>query len=460
VRTAQLRKAPAPPPLRPWSRIWRYLLAGGLALVAWLVVVDDLLPDDLTHVPDLVNGVIVLDLFLGLCSLALLPLRRRYPVLVAATTVAMSSASAAAFGASVLAAVSMATRRRVRGVLVVGVFWLAATLVYEVLYRRTFETTGADYPALLSWVAGGLVLAVYGICVATGFYVGARRELIANLQERAVTAEREQALRTEAAREAERTRIAREMHDVLAHRISLVALHAGALAYRADLTREETAEAAGVIRDNAHLALTELRQVLGVLRSDHAASAVPGAGHSGGSGTWDGGAGQGSVHGAGADAGAGPGHAQEQPVEPPQPTLAQIDELVAETAGLGTTVRLDVTHLPDGAAAALAELPVTSSRTAYRIIQEALTNARKHAPGAPVDVRLGGGPGGLLTVEVRNQPVAGRHEHPLGAPPPGAGVGLTGMTERAHLVGGLLEHGFEEDGSFAVRAWLPWEEDE
>ncbi|PFG39683.1 signal transduction histidine kinase [Georgenia soli] len=460
MTTPAVRQLPPPPRLRPWSRIWRYLLAGGLALVAWITVVDDLLPDEpAAAVPDVVNGVIVLDLFLGVVALALLPLRRRYPVLVASGTVALSAASAAAFGASVLAAVSMATRRRVRGVLVVGAFWLAATLVYETMYGRTFEATGVDYPAVYSWVGGGLVLAVYGICVATGFYVGARRELVANLHERAVTAEREQALRAEAAREAERTRIAREMHDVLAHRISLVAMHAGAVAYRTDLSREETTRAAGIIQDNAHLALTELRQVLGVLRSDDgAASSRDGAASlRGGAASLQGGAtsGEGSSNG---------GTSAERPVEPPQPTLAQLDVLVTETTGTGSAVRLDVSGLPGGDAAALAELPVTTSRTAYRILQEALTNTRKHARGVPVDVRLGGGPGGLLTIEVQNASAIAAATARAGTPlavaaPPGAGVGLTGLTERAHLVGGVLEHGFEEDGSFAVRAWLPWEDE-
>lgn len=412
--------------------MWRYLLAGGLALVAWTVVVDDLLPEDpAAAVPGLVNGVIALDLLLGVLALALLPLRRRFPAVVASATVALSAASAAAFGASVLAAVSMATRRRGRDVVVVGLFWLAATLVYETLYRRAWLSLGEVYPAEFSYAAGGLVLATYAICVAIGFYIGARRELVANLHERAETAEREQALRAEAAREAERTRIAREMHDVLAHRISLVALHAGALAYRTDLGREETAEAAGVIQDNAHRALIELRQVLGVLRAD---------GPDGPDGRSPDGSG-------GLDAGT-------PPAEPPQPTLALLEPLLAETAGTGTTVRLDVAGLPRGDASALAALPATSSRTAYRILQEALTNARKHAPGAPVDVRLGGGPGGLLTVEVHNAAAATPREAP-----PGSGVGLTGLTERAELLGGALEHGFGADGSFAVRAWLPWEDD-
>ena len=108
--------------------------------------------------------------------------------------------------------------------------------------------------------------------MATGYYIGARRELLAFWRERAETAEREHALAAERARAAERTRIAREMHDVLAHRISLVALHAGALTYRSDLDREETAAAAAVIQDNAHLALGELRQVLGVLRAGETAA--------------------------------------------------------------------------------------------------------------------------------------------------------------------------------------------
>jgi len=425
---------PAPPPLRPWSRVWRYLLAGGLALVAWTVVVDDLMPEDPSAaVPDLVNGVIAIDLLLGVVAFALLPLRRRYPALVASATVTLSAASAAAFGPSALAAVSMATRRRGRDVVVVGFFWLAATLVYETLYRRTWHLIGEDYPTAYSYAGGGLVIAVYAICVALGFYIGARRELVANLHERAVTAEREQALRAEAAREAERTRIAREMHDVLAHRISLVAMHAGALAYRTDLSREETATAAGVIQDNAHLALTELRQVLGVLRSGDDGAPAGHGGPASGVGAWTG----------------------PRPAEPPQPTMAQLEPLLAETADTGTAVRLEVAGLPDGDASALAALPVTSSRTAYRILQEALTNARKHAPGAPVDVRLGGGPGGLLTIEVHNEAAATPREAP-----PGTGVGLTGLTERAELLGGVLEHGFGPEGSFAVRAWLPWEDGE
>ena len=106
---------------------------------------------------------------------------------------------------------------------------------------------------------------------AVGLYIGARRELIATLRDRADRAEREQAMRVAQARTNERARIAREMHDVLAHRISLVAMHAGALGYRTDLSRDETKRAADVISQNAHQALVDLREILGVLRDSDVA---------------------------------------------------------------------------------------------------------------------------------------------------------------------------------------------
>jgi signal transduction histidine kinase len=242
----------------------------------------------------------------------------------------------------------------------------------------------------------------------TGFYIGARRELAANRHEQALAAEREQALVADTAREAERTRIAREMHDVLAHRISLVALHAGALVYRDDLTREQTAETAATIQANAQLALTELRQVLGVLRP--------------GDGAHD--------------------------VEAPQPTLAELPALLADSREAGTEVTLDTSQL----VGTLDLVPTTLSRNAFRIVQETLTNARKHAPGVPVRVALAGAPGVRLDVEVSNPLGAG-----AGIALPSAGVGLTGLTERAVLAGGTLEHGAGADGAFVVEATLPWE---
>jgi signal transduction histidine kinase len=228
-----------------------------------------------------------------------------------------------------------------------------------------------------------------------------------------VTAEREQAARIDQARVTERTRIAREMHDVLAHRISLVALHAGALAYRDDLTRDETAGTAEIIRDNARLALTELRDVLGVLRDS--------------------------------DDAAGP--------DRPQPTLAALGELLEECAVAGTPVTCTVSS---EVTTALPGLPGQASRNAFRILQESLTNARKHAPGRAARVEIGGTPGERLTLVVSNtvpddwQGRSGSADHP-----PGSGLGLIGLAERARLAGGELVHGIES-GRFIVKAWMPW----
>ena len=450
-----------PPPLRPWSRIWRYLAAAGIGMVLWLAASVELIPPEGSVPEDAelrMGAALFLDGLLGLVSLALLPLRRRRPVLTAVTTALLTGVSVAALGGAAVAAVSMATRRRWRLVIPVAVAWVAAVLVYEVVWFPSIvDDTNSPGFVLLT---GGVAIGMVATCVATGFYVGARRELLTTLRQRAETAEREQSLKAEAAREAERTRIAREMHDVLAHRISLVSMHAGALAYRTDLTREETAEAAGVIQHNAHLALTELRQVLGVLRAGQQPAAT------------------------------------DSPAEPPQPELAQIRELV-EAAEPYVDVTVDVSGLPGGDAAeptepaertgradgtgpaggagpagrthpaggtgapdhdtwaaAVSGLPVTTSRTAYRVVQEALTNACKHAPGSSVVIQLAGAPGGLLTVEVVNG-VAASDARPS---PPGAGLGLVGLAERVALAGGALEHGAGPDGSFVVRAWLPWED--
>jgi signal transduction histidine kinase len=197
------------------------------------------------------------------------------------------------------------------------------------------------------------------------------------------------------------------MHDVLAHRISLMALHAGALTYRDDLSRAQTTETAVIIQTNAQLALSELRQVLGVLRDGHA------------------------------------------PDDRPPPTLAELPALLADVREAGSNVELDASGLPGGSALGLTAMPEALSGASFRIVQECLTNAAKHAPGRPVGVRLHGAPGTHLEVEVRN---------PVGAPVDGKrppGVGLVGLTERAHQLGGSLEHG-EQPGFFVVRARLPW----
>ena len=245
----------------------------------------------------------------------------------------------------------------------------------------------AAEPYALSVFIGFLITAVV---IGWGLFARARREQVLELRERAVRVEAEHRLRIEQARDAERRRIAREMHDVLAHRVSLLSLHAGALEYRSDATPEEVAEAAGVIRAAARDALEELRQVIGVLRD-------------------------------GGDGGA---------PERPQPTLADIPALVEESRAAGMRVRCTI-DVPEDRVP-----PAALGRTAYRIVQEGLTNARKHAPAAAVDVAHRGPGGGALVVEVVSR-------RPVGVavasePLPGAGSGLIGLGERVALAGGEL----------------------
>ena len=201
-----------------------------------------------------------------------------------------------------------------------------------------------------------VIAASYAALVGWGAQNQARRALVQSLEDRARRAEEEQAHRLAEARRAERTKIAREMHDVLAHRLSLLAAYAGALEFRPDAPPEELARAAGVIRDGAHQALEELREVIGVLRDDPA---------------------------------------DEEP-DRPQPTLADLPRLLAESRAAGTPVRLD-DRLADAGT-----VPDVLGRTVYRVVQEALTNARKHAPGREVTVLLAGQPGRRLLVVVTN----------------------------------------------------------
>lgn len=242
------------------------------------------------------------------------------------------------------------------------------------------------------------------VIVAWGMFWRGRRQ---TQRERRRRAAAEEQLRVEQIRHAERARIAREMHDVLAHRISLLSLHAGALEYRPDASPEQVARAAAVIRASAHQALEDLRAVIGVLR-DGSDGAAP---------------------------------------QPPQPTLAALPGLLEESRAAGMRLNADV-RLAEPAA-----VPEAVGRHALRIVQEALTNARKHAGPAPVDLRIEGAPGQGLTIEVRNPaPVLTAGATQI----PGSGTGLVGLTERATLSGGRLEHGLDGQGDFRLRAWLPW----
>ncbi|MER7499985.1 histidine kinase [Nonomuraea pusilla] len=359
----------------------------------------------------------------GVLSCVAVWLRRRWPVALAVATTVAATYLELVGGAALVGLFTVAVHRPFRVSGPVALLNLA-TLVPFVLLRPD-NTLGGPMPAMA--LGAAILLTVF----AWGIVVRARRQLVWSLRQRALTAAGE-------ARRLERERIAREMHDVLAHRLSMLSLHAGALEFRPDAPVEEIARAAGAIRANAHLALRDLREVIGVLR------------HTG------------SADEAGDEDGTVP--------DRPQPTLADVPALVEECRQAGMDVRLDLDvppaapggpgvevapAAPDGLGVEVRPAaPEGLGRNAYRIVQEALTNARKHAQGAPVAVTVSGAPGTGLSVEVRN-PLAVRQ----GARVPGAGAGLIGLTERAELAGGSLGHGPTAEGDFLVRAWLPWPAD-
>ena len=344
----------------------------------------------------LTGPLLVIDAIGGAVACLALWWRRRWPLGLGLASLPVLVVSSSAGPAGVIILYTVAAYRRWQLAVLV-----AAAQVVLLPLGRAIHPQGNSAAAY--YLVGTLGPAVI---VAWGMFRRSRRQA---QRERARRAEAEEQLRIEQIRYAERTRIAREMHDMLAHRISLLSLHAGALEFRPDAPPEQVARAAAVIRASAHQALEDLRAVIGVLRD-------------------------------GTD-GQGP--------QPPQPTLTALPGLLEESRTAGMRVHAEV-RLPD-----LAAVPDPIGRHALRIVQEALTNARKHATSAPVELRLDGAPGHGLEIDVRNRvPALATGEPRI----PGTGAGLLGLTERATLSGGRLEHGFDEHGDFRLHAWLPWPE--
>lgn len=374
------------PTLSTWDHLWRTAVCLAVSGLVWGGIAGEQLRER--------PGFFIADLGVGLASFVLVFFRRRWPFPIAVLLQAFAAISMTSAGPATLALVSLSTRRRLGEITVAGVVGIVCSQLFA-----TFQPETSSDPLWVSVTF--LAITTVALCLA-GMYIGSRRELIWSLHERARQAEAERDLRVEQARSAERERIAREMHDVLAHRISLVSMHAGALAYRTDLPAEQVRESAAVIQAKAHEALQDLRQVLGALR----------------------------------------GHSDD---DRPQPTLADLPTLLAEARAGGTVV-----DLADGLAGTPGE---AIGRTVYRIVQEGLTNARKHAGGAHVTVRITGSADDGITVTVRNaKPVGGFGR----APSPSSGFGLVGLRERTDLVAGTLTVRDRPD-EFVLTAWLPWE---
>ncbi|WP_240662581.1 sensor histidine kinase [Streptomyces sp. WAC 06738] len=262
------------------------------------------------------------------------------------------------------------------------------------------HATAAD-----DWRGGSDVLAVLAplpAAWALGLAARGRREELAAAERRAADAQREQALRAERAAAAERVRIARDMHDVAAHSLTLLVLHAETLRARSGELPDWAREGIDAVASAGRQATTEMRDMLGVLR-DQTGEAAP---------------------------------------RSPAPRLADVPRLVAAAERAGGRVRLEM-----GEPAAALPRPVQLA--AYRLIQESLTNARRHAPGAEVEIRVGADARGAR-VRVDCGPPPPGH-----TPSPGSGVGLTGLRERIAALGGDLTAGPAPDGRFAVTATIP-----
>ncbi|MFM9373480.1 sensor histidine kinase [Streptomyces sp. Da 82-17] len=257
---------------------------------------------------------------------------------------------------------------------------------------------GESAPAAVMTVASGLTLAV---AASVRGWSSARREVVA--KEREVEEKEEVTLAERSKRTLleERTTIARELHDVVAHHMSVVAIQAEAAPYRVENPPPELAQAFATIRENAVAALTELRRVLGVVRAEN----------------------------------------YEAP-DAPQPTLGDLGALVDNVREAGLSVRQSVTG-------AVRPLPPGVELSAYRIVQEALSNALRHAPGAAAEVEIAYVLGGL-GLRIVNGPPTG-----LAKASPGAGHGLTGMRERVAMLDGEMTAGASADGGYEVEVFLP-----
>ncbi len=316
-------------------------------------------------------------------ALAVLPLRHTRPGPVVVVVLLCLAVSPAAAGATAGLVGSRARRATTRGAQfrVGGLVMVAAVVTLLRLLAQ-------------GWVPASTVELVISQSIITGAgLVG----LLANFasDSRAAREETEE-YRAVQIRMDERVRLAREMHDVVAHRVSLVAMMSGALAYRDDLPTD-VRDAVTVIQDNSRQALDELRAVLADLRSG------------------------------------------DDP-EAPQPTLGGLPVLLDEARSAGTHVdaRIDVP---------VETLPLTHSRHLYRIIQEGLTNARRHAPGQPVTVDLVGDPTTGLTLRLSNPAGPATGYEP--------GYGLVGVEERARLLGGTSRTR-QGDGRFTLEVSVPW----
>ncbi|MEV7519144.1 histidine kinase [Streptomyces sp. NPDC091371] len=378
----------------PWTR---RMLAGDLAIAVVMGVlglgVEELDKGSGQRMAASVVAVVVLTL-----------LRRRLP----GTTLVVGSAAAAVLPGAFLITVLLgwSAGRRIVGV---GRALVAFTLAFAAAVGLSVWDQWSQMRPLLVLVFTTLVFLVITLMPGLASrYWSQRRTLLRALQERNGQLLRERAMVAGQARLRERQRIAQDMHDSLGHQLALISVHTGALEVDPKLTDRQR-EAVGVLRQASVAAMHELREVVGILR-DGVEAPLP----------------------------------VEEAAQPAARGVAGIEGVVEAARGAGTEVRLRRSGQPRPLVAAC-------DHAAYRIVQEALTNAYKHAPGAPITVELRYEDDSLV-VEIANGPAPGRGAGEVVS----GGQGLTGLRERARLVGGMVHAGGTEDGGFRVAGVLPY----
>ncbi|WP_037677264.1 sensor histidine kinase [Streptomyces griseus] len=374
---------------------------------------------------------LALGVLFGLLAGSVLLVRRRWPIAVVLVAIAITPAQMGYLmgivGLYTLAAAEMPRRiiASLAGMSLVGTLIVTFVRVRQGMDQGSL--TLGDWFVPFAAIATSLGLTAPPVLL--GLYVGARRRLMESLRERADSLERELQLlaeraeeRAEWARGEERTRIAREMHDVVAHRVSLMVVHAAALQAVARKDPEKAVRNAALVGDMGRQALTELREMLGVLRSGDAPRRPA------------------SVASVALVA------AASQVVGEEGPCLSELEELVGQSAAAGMVVDLSV----EGDARAYAR---EVEQTAYRVVQEALTNVHKHAAGAKTHVRLAHRVS-EIAMQVENEPppeVGSASSARL----PSGGNGLVGMKERVSALGGVFVSGPTDAGGFRVSAVIP-----
>ncbi|MBF8188021.1 sensor histidine kinase [Nonomuraea sp. K274] len=313
------------------------------------------------------------------------PVERAHPRVPSGDAISFPwTGSGIALQAGVLLLLALRVRPRVAGA-ALAITTLAAVMC--VVFMP--EGNGPGYPVV--------AVPVYAIAVVIGVGVRLLRTTRTRLEAQEELTAEERARRTLLE---ERSRIARELHDVVAHHMSVISIQAQVAPHLVENPPDELKENLAGIRQNAVEALTELRRVLGVLR------------------------------------------AQETPGDAPQPALDRLDELLANVRGAGVTLTAETSGEPR-------PLSPGVELSAFRIVQEALSNAMRHAPGAPVSVRLFYHPDALAIRVVNAAPAA------PALPSTGAGHGLLGMRERAAMLGADLVTGPTPDGGYEVSVFLP-----